>query len=652
MKRKTFAVLFALLLATLLPAASLAAQFTIGTNPERLEGAGTVTLNITMQNDGSANMENIVVSGPGVNYAASGKVIKPGESMFFPLTGMAVSEDMLGQALNYIVTWTENGELKNKQLTTTIGYANELAFTAERTADKTKAVTGDIITLTYTIKNTGTIDLRNVKITDKKLARSTPVATAEVIRAGETATFTYEYKMRESTVVSKPVITYVTRSNDTERTYSGISELSLGLINSQLTIEVEQGESGPEGTPFTLKLENNGNQTLKKLIVTDDLGNRLNEERFALAIGEERTLEYLATTDSTREVRFTITGVDGAGLDYEEQTERYPVRAYIDPSLLGLSFHPVFVTPLSNSGNATLRFDIANNGSVDMTKAVLSEAELGVIQELGTIAPGTNSFEVELNIGKPREMVFTLTAQDPVGNNCVFTVHITASYQAASAAPSVTPPPSFIVGNDGEDVVENTEGSSSGGSLGDSLLTLTIILGVLTAIAIIALLVITASDKQRARQHSRAHATAQARSRAAMQQPQSVPRKAVPSASRKSATQPAGRQASVASAHREPPARKPAQAPAAPRQRTTQQSAARTSVAKPAPRTQQATRSTAVKPKQSATARPATRTGSSGNYSPRPYNPGRSFTEESTTRAYPRTDVRRVRPQDEDDKTK
>ncbi|MBQ3109036.1 MAG: hypothetical protein IJC67_05410 [Clostridia bacterium] len=649
-------MLIAFLLAMLLPAASLAAQFTIGTDPERLEGAGKVTLNINMTNDSSASMENIVVSGPGVNYAASGRVIRPGESMFFPLTGMAVSEDQLGQELNYTVTWTENGEIRSKVLTTSIGYANELAFNADRKADKTKAVSGDIITLTYTIENTGTIDLREVKITDKKLNRSTPVATAEVIRAGETATFTFNYKMRQETVVSKPVITYVTWSNDTERTYSGIPELSLGLINSQLDIEVEQGTAGPEGTPFTLKLENNGNQTLKKLIVTDDQDNRLNEERFALAVGEERTFEYLATTDSTREVRFIITGVDGAGLDFEDKTDRYPIRAYIDPSLLGLSFRPSFVSTLTGDGTATMHFEIINNGSVEMTDAVLAEAELGTVKEIGTIVPGTDSFDLDLDIGSPRELVFTLTSKDPVGNECVSTAYITAAYQSAISSPTMTPPPSFIVGNEGEDVVERDEENKPVNTLGDSLMTLTVILGILTVIAIIALIAATAKDKKAARSRSRARATAQARSHAAAaQRPVSAP------AAPKKSSAPVKREAPAASAKQAPVKREAAaavkqtavkKAPAAAPKRSTA-SAARPA-AKPASVKSAPPSTAARKPQQSRTAAPAARqtrptakSSTNSGYAPRPYNPGRSFTEESTTRAYPRADVRRVKPKDE-----
>ena len=105
MNNKRIVSFLALLLGLMLfPAGVLAADFTIGTSPAQLEAPGTVTLNINITNDGSAAMENIFISGPGVAYSADGKVIKPGETLYFPLTGLAINQEMLGVPLEYTIS--------------------------------------------------------------------------------------------------------------------------------------------------------------------------------------------------------------------------------------------------------------------------------------------------------------------------------------------------------------------------------------------------------------------------------------------------------------------------------------------------------------------------------------------------------------------
>ena len=436
MKRK-LAVLTvaALVLAVLCPAGALAATFTIGTEPAQLEKAGTVTLNITMANDGSAPMENIFIGGPGVEYSADGKVIQPGESLYFPLKGVPISKDQIGQELVYTVTWQENGEMKSRDLTATVLLGNQVALEAKRTADKTQAPTGGIIKLTYTLKNTGSVPIKNISITDKEVLRGKKIASDITLEGGAQKEIVYEYTMGEQTIVSKPVITYTTDQSKQQKTYS-IPELSLGMVNAKLVWEVTKGATTEQGTEFTILVTNNGNQTVKSIQVIDELGNKVNGSVFALAIGEKKTLTYSVAADQKRDVVFTISGVDATGEEYSDKSKVYEVRTYIDPNLMDLSIGTEIVSPLNSAGSISLRFTLNNAGSVTMTDVVLSEDTLGELARLDSIDPGTQTIEKTLNVGSPRQMVFTLSALDPSGNPHEYIEKLNAALPSALPSPT------------------------------------------------------------------------------------------------------------------------------------------------------------------------------------------------------------------------
>lgn len=505
MKRKLFITVIAALLLLSLPGVAMASSFTIATEPAALEGAGVVTLQITIVNDGIANMESIYIGGPGVSYSADGRTIKPGESLYFPLSGLALTAEQIGVPLTYTVTWKENGVPMTADLHVTVAQGSAVALEASRTADKSKAVTGDIIKLTYTLKNTGSVALNSVSIADKNILRGKNIAEDMTIQAGETKTVEFEYKMGDATVISRPVVTYRTAaqpSSSDPKTYS-ISELSLGLINSKLEVSVEAGAASPEGTPFTIHLANNGNQTVKKIYVSDDQGNKINDDAIALTVGEERTLEYLAVTDKPREVYFTITGQDGAGLEYSDKTEVFNISAYVDPSLIELSFSAAVVSSLDSSGSTTLRFSI-NNGGGTMTNAVLSESELGDLETLGDIAVGEQVIEKQLNVGSPRQMVFTLAATDVGGNKHNYVIKLNAAYPVTQ---NVDDPPDALFSSQGTPAVgtpagdipaPEQAGENEQGGLRKTLTTLAIVLGILIALAVAALFVIKAAEQRNA----------------------------------------------------------------------------------------------------------------------------------------------------------
>ncbi|OQB24391.1 MAG: hypothetical protein BWY11_01127 [Firmicutes bacterium ADurb.Bin182] len=492
------AILIIVLLSFSLCSAALAAQFVTEMSPAYMQAAGEASLKLTITNDSDFTMENISVSGLGYLYNIPDSVA-PGSTVYCPLSGIMITEDMLNKPLEFTVSWTENGEAKTKNITATVSLGSGAALEATRTADRTQAPTGGQIMLTYTIRNTGAAAVKGISLVDKKIAGSTPLIKDVSLLPGQEYFFSHPFIMGSGYVTSAPVITYTPEGSEVPITYS-IPPIDLLMINPKLEVDVTQGPTTPDGTVFTLNIENNGNQTISKISITDELGNKVNEELFVLTVGEKRTLTYTVVTDATRNIRFTIKGVDGTKQPYEDTTKKFEVRPYIDPDLIGLSFGAFSAKALQPDGTMKVRFHLNNTGSVPMHNLTIREIELGELKIIDELPLGESDFELELNVGEPRPMVFTLDATDPVGNPYTFTSYLNAAYLKTDSAPVASP------------LLPDTDSGSDGakkiGSISETLLTLLIIIAVLTVFAGIALCVLTEKERRAKRGHKKSQSRA------------------------------------------------------------------------------------------------------------------------------------------------
>lgn len=485
--RKRFAAVFlALLLLLPLSGGARAAQVEAYSDPAQLDNAGVVTLYFNIANDSVYAMERVTLTGHGINHTEQSPIpVGSSRTLSFPKFG--VSKDMIGQVLSFELNWYENGVKQTRPVTVTVQKGKLVSLSATRKTDKKQVPPGEVITLTYTLKNTGTVTLKSIKIMDREINRN-PILENYTLQPGEEHTVTYQYKMRDETVVSAPVITYLPEGSAQQETVN-IKETTLGMVNSQLEVEVNQDDPTPDGVKFTLYITNNGNQSIRNITVKDDAGKALNSEPFSLAVGEKKVLTHTVPSNETRYVVFAINGIDGTGETFEDKTSSFLVRKYIDPALLGIKMVATVVEPLSASGAIKISFDIENTGSLDMSNVVITESVAGEIAALGDIAAGAKqTVEKVVQVGEPRELVFTLTSEDPSGAPHNSFVKLNAEYPGDILNASPTPP-----------VIEDPNMPSMGAigsTLSTTLTTSFIILASLMVIAGAALITLHVLEKK------------------------------------------------------------------------------------------------------------------------------------------------------------
>ena len=497
--KSTLGCLLALLLCFGLwvPAAQ-AAQIQAQSSPAAMTTGGEVTFSITITNDGEAVMENVQISSAysGIAFDGVGASIDPGAEKTFSAT-VIISEAALDQPISFDLNWLENGELRSDSTAITIQRQAAAVLSGSVSVDKTQASQGETVNITYTLTNSGMTPVSVVSLADKEIS-SKPIAENVVVDPGAPLVLTYEFTMGSATVTSAPVITYDDGLGNTQTLK--LKETTLGMVMNKLSMEVSQGEGTVNGVPFSIKLTNNGNQRISDIQVTDELGNKVNDGTFALAVGETRQLSYTVLTDTERYVVFHVSGESASGEKYENNTKSFVVRKYIDPALLGIDFSAAVLEPLNSAGSITVRFTINNTGSLDMTDLVISEKTQGTDEEgnptdvlteitrKDVVGPGEFSSDQVIFVGQPRELVFQLDMTDPAGNPYTYTAHITGDsigvYDPADAEEAQ------------QDVIQAL-GVQIGTGISRALSVALIVLAVLIVLAIIALIVLRRLERQR-----------------------------------------------------------------------------------------------------------------------------------------------------------
>ena len=514
-KRLLGAVFFLALL--LMLGTAYAAEVSASVLPVTMISAGDGTVTITIKNtnapaeDGSGTAItdiSITPSIPDVYFDTAGASIAPGESKSFS-AACYFSEEMLNTSLSFTVSYTEGTKARSKDVSVKVLTAKTSSVTLTRSASTKQASPGEEITLTYRISNAGDAPITITSLVDREIGgKSSILKEKQTVEAGASAEIQYVYKMGRSTVTSEPTVTYKNAATKEEGT-AAASALTLGMVNSRISVEVIQGEAAASGVTFTLNLTNNGNQKISDIKITDDQGNRVNPDAFALAIGENRQLTYNVVTEEERYVTFSISGVTTSGDKYEDKTKSYVVRKYIDPDLLGIQFTAAVTETLNSAGSIGVRFDINNTGSMTMTNLVISmedaytdetgaeKTKLTEIYRTDAVPAGKFEAEQTVYVGEPRDLTFVVQMNDPAGNPYTYTAHIKAEVLGVRNVQET---------DDAQKSAISTLGATVGDSISRALTIALIVLAVLTAVSVAAMVVLTALEKKQRREAARRRA--------------------------------------------------------------------------------------------------------------------------------------------------
>ncbi len=467
------------------------ARINITASPTELTDTGNVTFTFEIANyNADYPMSEVAITYNGTIYdVLHGAQIPPSGSARDITLNLAVTQSQLGKPITFLITWTRNGEPMSQEAQYTIAQAENPIISVTRTADKTNAKPGEKVVVTYTIKNTTKFDMTDVMLIDENIS-DLPIFQNETLRASRATSYDFPYVMGDESVTSTPIVTYTV--NGKSKTFSSLEPLELTMVLIQLDLRVTAGTPTSTGVTFTLDVTNTGTQAISNITLMDERSNLVNDAPFNLAPGENRSLSYVVVplmTEPLRNVQFTLTGTDPFAQPYVlNPADIYEVYPYVDASQINVSVRAETITPWTQErGKVSTRIIITNHSSVELTNITISETTIGVMKDYEILPAGETSFDLEVQLGSPRNLNITVKGYDPTGSNrslasCVMPV----AYGTETAAPA-TPTPEQTVG--GKFTIFN--------GINNGVMTMLIALGVLMVLAVIVLVALTAMERAR-----------------------------------------------------------------------------------------------------------------------------------------------------------
>ncbi|MCE5188914.1 MAG: hypothetical protein LLF75_07000 [Eubacteriales bacterium] len=420
----------------------------ITATPTELPDSGSVTFTFEITNyNADYPMKDVAISNNGtVCYEMKDQIIpQSGSARDIPVT-LNISQSQLGKPIPFVVTWTRNGEPMSQEASITVQQAENPIITVMRTASTTNAKPGDKVVLTYTVKNTTKFDMSGITLIDENVS-DTPILQLDSLRASGTYSIDYTYTMGEESVTSTPFVTYTV--NGKTKTFSSLDPLELVMVLIRLDLKIQAGTPTSSGVTFTIDVENTGTQEIRDISISDERANLVNDVPFSLAPGEQTTFSYIVVpvmSEPLRSVQFSLAGTDSFENPYTlAPKDVYEIYPYVDSSQINVTVRAETVTPwTSESGKLSARVTISNLSTVELTSITVLETSIGVVKNFEMLPAGETSFDLDIQLGSPRNLSITIKGYDPTGANrelasCVMPVAYgteTASAESATPAPS------------------------------------------------------------------------------------------------------------------------------------------------------------------------------------------------------------------------
>jgi len=341
--------------------------------------------------------------------------------------------------------------------------AAEPQLSFKRTVDKNAVAAGDTVTLTYIVKNEGSVTLEDVEVYDDMPGVGV-VGTVDILFAGDMREFTKKVKI-EKDVKSQPTCSYTTQSS------SGISklmldEMSIVVSNPKLSVSLKSDiATANSGDSVTLvcSVVNEGNITFTSATIYDEtLGVIISDA--PIEVGKAYSWNKLIKPVSSQNYMFTVKAVDASGQTFTATSNMVTVEVNAPDDGEGAEMLEVSVTPntkeLSQPGEITFNILLRNNGATDATGVTIYDKDGNVLERINALPPGDKMLPVVMNISQTGDYYFTVDATLATGTR-VQLVTMPMSITVGSAltsqeplnttvieTPEPTPTQQMIINND------------------------------------------------------------------------------------------------------------------------------------------------------------------------------------------------------------
>jgi len=418
-----------------------------------------VTYTYTVENTGNVTLSGLTLSDDKIGTITPAKTsLASGETTTGTATYTVLEGDLPGPLTNIVtVTATDS---QNQAVTTTATATVTLTYTTKlevaKAASTGSAAVGETITYSYTVKNSGTVTINGLTMTDDKLG-TIPMDT-NTLAPGASANGSATHLVVEADLPG-PLTNIVTVSGtDSQNNAASATATATVQLTYTAAMQVTKTPSAStaamgETVTYQFSITNTGNVTINALTLTDDKLGTITLNTAQLAPGAIATGSATHTVNET-DLPGPLTNIATAkGTD--SQNKPVTATATATVNLTYRSSMSVAKVPSSTTArigeSVTYTYTVNNTGSITINALSLSDDKLGAVAtDKTTLAPGENAIGtityivLEGDLPGPLTNIVTVTATDslnqPVTATATATVALTytASLNVAKVPSSTT----------------------------------------------------------------------------------------------------------------------------------------------------------------------------------------------------------------------
>ena len=321
-------------------------------------------------------------------------------------------------------------------------------LTATYTISPATARPGQQVTASYTLSNTGNIELRGIEISNPGFSAKT--LTAAALSVGERVQLTDTVMMGEQELISDPVITYTSAGSTKKQTQSDLGRRTVtvsqnGLIASLSSDNAENVYPGAAVT-LDLSLRNTGDEAISEIVVRLPDGSSVSDLHELRAGGSfETSAPYVPSAGGA--VSATVSGTLPDGEEVTVVTNEVPITMQDASTALLLRVRAKAETDTIYSEPGTVRFavEVENVGDVDAANLTITEAGTKV-----AVIPSLQSGEkktavLDLSLSMAGTVRFAVSGKDAIGNERTYeSGDIVIAYVVPTPTPTAAPTPTPV----------------------------------------------------------------------------------------------------------------------------------------------------------------------------------------------------------------
>ena len=422
--------------------------------PQSVISEQEVSITIKIYNSSQTDMEEeIILYNAGGISVAKYAGLKAESSVTYTGNWLVTQDQINAGKINYYIQYTVDtgsGPQTNTRTIPVTIQAETAApqLTATYTVSPVSAREGQTVTLSYTLANTGNIELRNISIANEGITKDK--VTRASLSVGEKVTVTDTFTMGSKELVSQPKITYQAVGSDKTLTISDLARKTITVAEDGLDVTVKaentKGVYPGEAVEFTLEMKNSGNTTYTGLVATDDAGQTV-ASGVELAPGASYTGTFTRTFTADTAVSVSVAGSDGSGESVAVVSSEVPVTAQDVSRALILDVSAQADTEIIYSEPAVVRFavTIRNTGETDATNLTVKQGATTVAKVASLPSGESRTLVFDLQTSIAGQFRFDVVGKDADGLERTYSSDILkVSYVAPTPAPTATPKPTAV----------------------------------------------------------------------------------------------------------------------------------------------------------------------------------------------------------------